>query len=235
MPAGKARFRSAHMRIIAMVGQKGGSGKTTTAIAVGVAAQDDGLAVNVIDLDPQRSAEQWSELRDRLVGPNELAVAHGTPGDLDGMIEAARETGTDVVLIDTAGHVDKALIYAAATANLVVVPTRSGILDQFALKETLDYLRKVGALGRTVVVHNASGKDATAKGEIERVAREGFGVPVLGVAIDDDRDLATSLREGKGVTESAPKRKAAKIIRRLYEELMVLEEQFAKTRQAVTS
>lgn len=211
------------MLIIAVVGQKGGSGKTTIALALAIAAQDEGRAVSLIDLDPQRSAEQWAELRQQLVGSNGLVVVHGTPANLDGMLEAARTTGTDVVVIDTAGHVDKALIYAAAAADLVVVPTRAGILDQFALRDTLDYLKRVGALGRTVAVHNAVGTDETGMAEIERMAQADFAVPMLEVVIANDRDLAASLREGKGVTESAPRRKAAKTIRRLWAELIEMD------------
>jgi chromosome partitioning protein len=222
------------MRTWAVVSQKGGSGKTTLLLHIAIAAAAKGLAVSVLDLDPQRSAEQWSELRERRVKTDEPTVVHGAPADLDGMLEAAGETGTDLVLIDTPPSVDKSLIYAAAAADVVIVPTRSGVLDQFALKETLDYLVRIHALGKTVVVRNAPGRDVKANAEIERITRD-FGVATLAVTIEDQVDLAASLREGKGVTESAPKRKSAKAIHELYQQLNAFERRLARTRKQVTA
>jgi chromosome partitioning protein len=197
------------MRIWSVVSQKGGSGKTTLLLHLAVTAMAGRLAVSVIDLDPQKSAEQWSELREARTGADEPAVVHGTPASLDGMLEAARDTRTDLVLIDTPSAVDKSMIYAAAAANVVIVPTRSGVFDRFALEETLDYLKRIGALGKTVVVLNAASTDKKAKAEIERAAAA-LGAAVLPAALDDQVDLAASLREGKGVTERGSKRKAAK-------------------------
>jgi chromosome partitioning protein len=221
------------MRTWSVVSQKGGSGKTTLLLHLAIAAMAKGLTVSVFDLDPQRSAEQWSELRETRIKTDEPTVVHGTPTGLDGMLEAARETKTDLVLIDTPPSVDKSMIYAAAAADVVIVPTRSSVLDQFALKETLDYLMRIHALSKTVVVRNAPGRDAKANAEIERIAREDFGVPTLAITVEDQVDLAASLREGKGITESAPKRKAAKAIQELYQQLNIFDRKLARARKQV--
>jgi chromosome partitioning protein len=217
------------MRIWSVVSQKGGSGKTTLLLHVSVAALEAGLSVSVIDLDPQRSAEQWAELREVRFGTEEPTVVHGTAMGLDGMLEVAHETGTDLALIDTPPAVDKSLIYAAAAAHVVIVPTRSGVLDQFALKETLDYLKRIGALSKTVVVLNAPSGDKKAKAEISRLVGA-FGVSLLGTTLDDMVGLASSLRDGKGITESAPKHKAAKAVQEVYAQLCDFERSRAKAR-----
>jgi chromosome partitioning protein len=51
------------MHTLAFLSQKGGSGKTTLAVHIAVAAQEDGERVVIIDTDLQKSATTWSDAR----------------------------------------------------------------------------------------------------------------------------------------------------------------------------
>jgi chromosome partitioning protein len=51
------------MRAVAVVNQKGGAGKTTLALDIAVAAEQAGYSTVLIDMDPQGTAEAWSEWR----------------------------------------------------------------------------------------------------------------------------------------------------------------------------
>ncbi|MFN3868481.1 MAG: AAA family ATPase [Hyphomicrobiaceae bacterium] len=204
------------MRIWSVVSQKGGSGKTTLLVHLATAASAKGLAVSVIDLDPQRSAEQWAELREDKLRKDEPAVVHGDTLSLDGMLAAARETGTDLVLIDTPPAIDKSMIYAAAAADVVLLPTRTAYFDRLALAETLDYLKRIGALSKTLVIVNAPLKDEAARAEVNRIASTNYGVTVLAHTLDENAALAKSLESGKGIVEAQPKGKPARALLEIY-------------------
>ena len=47
------------MRTVAVMNEKGGSGKTTTTISLAAVLAERGLRVLVVDVDPQASASLW--------------------------------------------------------------------------------------------------------------------------------------------------------------------------------
>jgi chromosome partitioning protein len=55
----------APMRTLTLVTQKGGTGKTTLATSLAVAAMEAGETVALFDLDPQRSLVGWGDKREK--------------------------------------------------------------------------------------------------------------------------------------------------------------------------
>src|SRR5579859_6708627 len=53
------RREEGRVRTVAVMNEKGGSGKTTTAISLAAVLAERGLSVLVVDLDPQASASLW--------------------------------------------------------------------------------------------------------------------------------------------------------------------------------
>lgn len=204
------------MLVVCVQAQKGGVGKTTLAVQLLIAGWLAKKAVCILDLDPQRSAEHWAELRFRLHGLRAPAIVSGEPEKLRDMIAAARRTNTDIVIIDTPPIVNKTTILAAGAAHLVLVPTRASVLDDFSLRETLDVLQASKAIRKTLVVVNAMEDDQDADEEsVRRIAAE-YGAQVVATSIENDPAYRSSLRQGRGVVEVAPKSTAARQIQALF-------------------
>ncbi len=70
------------MRSIAITNQKGGSGKTTTAVNLAAALAEMGKQVLVVDLDPQASTSSWYGIKDGGRGLLEVFTENGNLVDV---------------------------------------------------------------------------------------------------------------------------------------------------------
>ena len=130
------------MFTIGLIGQKGGSGKTTTAIGLAVAAARAGETVALIDLDPQANAANWKDRRRN--GEDNLNVVSTQIGRLPQTTEAARSNGADLIIIDTPGKADNVAIAAARLADLVLIPCRVSMRNMETLNGVRDLIRAAG-------------------------------------------------------------------------------------------
>ena len=147
------------MFTISIVGQKGGTGKTTVAVGLAVAAHRAGKMVAVIDLDPQATAANW---RDRRL-EDSPAVVSAQSSRLRQTLAAAQEKGAEIAIIDTAGRSDDSALQAARLANLVLIPTRTNIVELEVLPASVDILRLAGNPRSSVVlngIHPSATKQA---------------------------------------------------------------------------
>ncbi len=208
------------MLVIAFCNQKGGVGKTTMVLNLAIASLRNGTATTVLDLDTQKSAERFAELRSDLTGEEAPVVVHGTADSLKEMVEAAREGCVELLLLDCPGALDRTMLLAATLAHIVVVPTRSSVLDQHALRDTLDYLDMSAKIGKCLIVLNAAreGRDGGID-EVAALARE-FGVPVAASQLEDQRAFSITLAKGRSVVEAGTRSKAAQSVEKLLAEII---------------
>ncbi len=114
---------SESMFVLAVISQKGGSGKTTLTVNFAVAAAEHGFAAVVIDMDPQANAANWKDRRNR----ENPAVVSAPPSRLRQTLQAAADHGADFVVIDNPGKQDSGAIAAASVADLVYVPAEANM------------------------------------------------------------------------------------------------------------
>jgi len=126
------------MKIVAVIAQKGGVGKTTAAIELAVAAHLAGLAVGIIDLDPQATAAKWGDRRREREEDDSPSVIGGQASRLGVLLDAARANGSDLILLDTPPHAEAVALQAAKASDLILTPTRAGGFDLEAIQTTLE-------------------------------------------------------------------------------------------------
>jgi chromosome partitioning protein len=202
--------KMAEMKTVAVEAGKGGSGKTTTTLNLAVAASIAGKTVVVIDLDPQASAAGWKDSR----AAETPVVVSVPPARLPQALQTAREGGAELVLIDTAPHSESAALAAAKAADVILIPTRPGILDLRAIGATADLAKIAGK--QAFVVLNAIPPGATRLVEDAKAAAAVHGLDVAPVVIEQRAALSHSLTAGQTAQEYEPKGKAAEEISRLY-------------------
>ena len=127
------------MRTIAVVARKGGSGKTTLAVHLSLAAKLRTLRILLADIDPQRSASDSIKNR-RSEGP-ELAETSGSK--LFALQMASLRNGVELMVIDTASGGDEETASAIVLADLCVVVFRPTFLDLAALIQTAEMVRRL--------------------------------------------------------------------------------------------
>jgi chromosome partitioning protein len=86
------------MKTISIVAKKGGVGKTAIATNVAACAAADGLAVAIIDLDPQASACVWADVRDADPSVPAVPVTSIAPARLPSALEKCRAAGIELAI-----------------------------------------------------------------------------------------------------------------------------------------
>ena len=199
------------MQTLAMIAQKGGTGKTTLALSLAVAAEAAGQSVLVVDLDPQASACKWSDRR-TFETPS---VIDAQPARLAAALAKAEQAGIDLAIIDTPARIEQAAAEAAKIASLILIPCKPSILDLETVRTTVELVQ-----GRSravpVVILNAVPAQGT-RHEQAAEAITAMGLEVCPAQIGQRVAFEYAAQAGQTVTEYEPEGRAASEIRQLYE------------------
>jgi len=198
------------MKIVAIISQKGGAGKTTIAVHLATAAAAAGHTTAIIDLDPQATAASWG---DRRTG-GAPEVISGQATRLNVLLESAAREGFDLVVIDTGPAADAAARRSAELADLVLIPCRPSAFDLKAIRTTIDLVEATRT--PAFVVLNAAPVRSRAVEEARDVV-VGMGANVAPVVICQRAAYGHSVIAGRTAQEFEPDGKAAEEIDALWQ------------------
>ena len=197
------------MKTLAVLSRKGGTGKTTLAIHLAVAAENAGESVVLIDLDPQASAAKWSDNRE----DGTPFVVTAPASRLPEVLNRAKIGGATLAILDTAPHTETAALDAAAAAEMALIPCKPALIDLQAITSTINVTRLANVPAR--IVFNA----VLSRGDRVDQAREAvkvFDVPCAPCNVGDRVAFIDSYNAGMTAQEYEPRGKASREINDLY-------------------
>ena len=111
-------------KVYAVVSQKGGVGKSSTAVSLGLSFALDGKKVLIADMDAiQKTSSEWYDIREEKL-PNLVVKPFKNISDL-----AIFSKGFDIVIADGAPHASSLTLELAEVADRVIIPTGTSMLD----------------------------------------------------------------------------------------------------------
>ncbi len=203
------------MKVVAVISQKGGVGKTTLATSLAVAAAREGKSVALLDLDPQATACFWSDRRKAAGGETENpAVRDVNFNRLSYTLEALTKAGGDLAILDCPPVHRDIADAAIGAADLVLIPTRP---EAFDLRATTQTIRLVQGLNKrpSVVLTFCPPAGAEVMQAREIIAK--LGAELVPVAMHQRKAYARAQQEGQTAQEYEPDGKAAGEIQQLYD------------------
>lgn len=201
------------MRTIALITQKGGSGKSTLSASLAVEAQAKRETVFLIDMDPQKSLTTWARNRD----DEALGVEAIAPPQLPAVLDLLAAKGVTLAIIDTPASLSDASEAAMRAADLVVIPVRPTVFDIWSCEATW---RKIRAMGResAFVLNQCPITQGSRRFRDSAAALEAMG-GLLQPMITARVDYQEAMLRGSGPTEMDAGGAAAEEIRQLWQSL----------------
>ena len=190
------------MKVIAVLNQKGGSGKTTIATHLARALQLQGSSVLLVDSDKQGSARDWSAVNES----NPVTVIGLDRPTLDRDLKNISDK--DFVVIDGSPQATDLAVSAIKAADFVLIPVQPSPYDIWATSDLVDLVKQRiemtdNKLKSAFVVSRAI-KNTKIGTEVSEVLTE-YGLPVLDAKIVQRIAYPNSAAIGKTVFETESK------------------------------
>jgi len=190
------------MKVLAILAQKGGVGKSAVARSIAVAALLDGRPTAIIDADPQGTCVRRAQRR---------AAPAPTVIDLSGrtlrqQLAALADRGADLVVIDTPPHAQATISQAAEACDAALLVTGPYPEDLEAISATVGIIQ---ALARPAgIVLNKCPPRAAAL-SLARSALTAFRLPIWPGQMTQLISHPYAAAEGLTASEREPGSKAA--------------------------
>ena len=140
-------------KLILITHQKGGVGKSTITYNLAVNLKDN-AKVCILDMDTQGSLMNINQLSEVPIFPAEK-------------LNDLKNSDYDFIFIDTPPYLNSRIEELCNIADVILIPTKAGVLDLLAIKSTIDIVVKAKAENRALIVFNMVKPNTTLTAEIK--------------------------------------------------------------------
>lgn len=202
------------MKNIAVIARKGGSGKTTVAVNLAIAAHRRAYRAQLADTDPQGSSGKVLAAR-KASGPTILQI---TGAELPAALRAAEADHVDICIFDTPAGSEEAVAHAISLAHVSLLVVRPTFLDLAATLQTAQILRQLRRPGLILLNQAPTSRGGVEPPAVKRAfeALRLMQLPVAPVALRARAVYQNSLTSGRSVEELEPGNAAAEELGRLW-------------------
>ena len=183
------------MKVIAIVGNKGGAGKTTLSLNIANGLNRK-FKTAIIDADPQGSSLQW-----RAFGSDDSADVYEISDDLHGQLKELKKE-YDAVIIDCppSVHAEQTNL-ALEVSDHALIPVQPSPVDLWAtvhIEKAVERARETNPQLKPLLIINQL-EPRTMLSKIVREAVNEIGLPVANAVIRRRAVFRSSALEGKSV------------------------------------
>ncbi len=206
--------------IVTLTNQKGGCGKSTTALNLALGTAALGYDTALIDADEQKSCVETLREFDK----PRLTVYESGKG-VDTLVREVEDT-FQFVFIDTPPHSHHIMFKAMAVSDIIIIPLQASPLDIRSAKRTIEACEQVQKeVKRTIPCYfllNRVNPRTNLSKEIGSYINELYSVPLLQARLHNRVAYAQSLMYGKSVIEYNRSSDAALEVRKLLKEVHLI-------------
>ncbi|KGQ40324.1 partition protein [Gallibacterium anatis] len=198
------------MKVISVLSQKGGSGKTTITLNIARCLQLKGFNVAVIDTDPQASAREWNAL-----AADDFFPVYGCDKGIAEKELKNLKKVADYLIIDGAPRLEKSMAEAIKLSDYILIPIKPSQFDIWAVKDTIDLIETRMQLDdklKAGLVLSQVNKQTNITKDVKGFIEESFAIKLLSQSTGIRVAYAEVLSSGMSVFESASKEAKEEII-----------------------
>lgn len=189
------------MKILALMNEKGGCGKSTLATNIATALHRRGRRVVLVDADPQGTARDW-----RAASPEGADLPPVVALDRPQMLSSISALAADIVVIDTPAKAEAMAAGVVRIANVALIVIQPSGADVWASAATVKLIRSKldvgGQIDAAFIVNRASGATKLSK-LIKQGEWNEYGFDQLDAVLGNRVAFAQALTDGLSVYDLA--------------------------------
>lgn len=207
------------MKVISVLSQKGGSGKSTISINIARCLQLKGYNVALIDTDPQASAREWNAL-----ASDEFFPVYGCDKGISEKEIRQLDKLADFVVIDGAPRIEKSMTDAIRLSDFILIPLKPSQFDIWACKDSIELVQarmQIDERLKAGLVLSQTNKQTNLTKDVVQFISDNFDIPLLTSSTGLRVSYAEVLSQGGTVFEGHSK-EAKEEITKITDEILTM-------------